>query len=219
MNQQINLYQAIFRQERKQFSLLTMALSLAVVAVALLVMWSVGVRGVDKLAAGVEQLKQQLAVQQQLAQSAGTLLDANSNPAVLQAKVQMLSARLAERTQALQLLQSGVAGEPKGFAPRLQALARQHTPGVWLDELLLGGGAVNGGMMLRGRSLDAESVPRFLQRLTGEPELAGTRFDEVVLDRKPSHEPAAGPVQQPTATVRFSVSSRTLLKRWREKGT
>jgi Tfp pilus assembly protein PilN len=219
MHQQINLYQPIFRKERKLFSLDTVALALGVAAFALAAMWMVGAHNLDKLAKEIEQLKQQQATQQKLAESTGALFEAQGNPAVLQATVQTLSAQLAERTQALDLLRSGAAGEPRGFAPRLQALARQHADGVWLDELFLGGG---NGLVLRGRCVDAGLLPKYLQLLAMEPELSGARFDEVVIDRRKHHEKrpqAQGEKEDDSPTVRFSVSSRNALKQIEEHGT
>jgi hypothetical protein len=218
MNQQINLYQPIFRQERKLFSLKTVALALGLVAASLVAMWALGSHNVGKLETAVAQLQAQRVAQEDMARAAGVLLDAQGSPAAIQAQVQVLSALLAERTNALSLLRGGAAGEPRGFAPRLQALARQHTEGVWLDELLLGGG--RNGLVLRGRSLNPELVPKYLQLLTSEPELSGARFDAVVIDRREYHDEKAQlkadaekgkDTGRAGSTVRFSVSSNALL--------
>lgn len=220
MHQQINLYQPIFREERKLFSLKTVALSLSAVLIALVAIWAIGNHNIEKLAVAVEQLKQQQAAQQRMAEAAGALFDAQGNPAAVQAAVQILTAQLAERTKALELLHSGAAGEPRGFALRLQALARQHTDGVWLDELFLGGGP--NGLVLRGRCTDAELLPKYLQMLTAEPELSGARFDEVVIDRHKHHEKrpqVAGEKEEDSPTVRFSVSSLSALRQIEEQGT
>jgi hypothetical protein len=221
MHQQINLYQPIFREERKLFSLKTVALSLGIVAIALMAMWGVGVSNVNGLAEAVAQFKQQLTAQERMAQAAGLMIDAQGNPADAQARVRALSAQLAERTHALNLLRSGAAGEPKGFAPRMQALARQHTEGVWLDQLFFSAGP--GGMMLRGRSVQPDLVPKYLQTLTSEPELSGARFDQVIIDRRPTHEPKRdvrkGEAETQSATVRFSISSSTVVLPPEEHGT
>jgi hypothetical protein len=221
MNQQINLYQPIFREERKLFSFKTVGIALGMVALSLIAMWALGAHNVNKMADAVVQLKAQQAAQQQMAQSAGLLLDAQGSPAQIQAQVQTLSAQLADHTNALALLQSGAAGEPKGFAHRLQALARQHTEGVWLDELLMGGA---NGLALRGHSVSPELIPKYLQLLTSEPELSGALFNEVVIDRRERHDDLELPMSAPASskereakakslspTVRFSVSSNGIL--------
>jgi hypothetical protein len=213
MHQQINLYQPIFREERKLFSLSTVVLALTVVSVALVSIWLYGLHNVNNLDRSVQQLKQQQAAQEKMAQAAGALFDAQGNPAQLQAVVQVLSAQLAERTRALELLRSGALGEPRGFAPRLQALARQHLEGVWLEELLLGGGP--NGLVLRGRCVDPELLPKYLHLLTTEPELSGARFDEVIIDRFKEGDKVQGARKQQNPFAHFSIAngvSRRLLE-------
>ncbi len=221
MHQQINLYQPIFREERKLFSLTTVAASLCALLVVLLAIWGVGRYQVDKLAEAVDQLKQRQAAQQRMATSMGAMFEAQGSAAELQATVQLLNAQLAERTKALETLNSGVAGEPRGFALRMAALARQHASGVWLEELFLGSGP--SGLMLRGRCTDAELLPKYLQLLAREEQLAGARFDEVVIDRRKQHDAAGQNAndqdkEDDPLTVRFSVSSLNALRQIPEYG-
>jgi hypothetical protein len=214
MHQQINLYQPIFRQERKLFSLRTVALTLSIVAVALLAIWGFGTYNVKQLERSVTSLRQQQEAQQQMAQTAGGLLAARASPDALNASIKNLSTQLAERTRALDLLRNGAAGESEGFAKRLSALARTQTAGLWLERLSIGGAT---GLSLEGRSNDPELLPQYLQQLANAPELSGARFDQVVLDRYRDRDIAAraakGQELRPEdakqmPTVRFSVSSR-----------
>jgi len=222
MHQQINLYQPIFREERKLFSLKTVGFALGIVSAALIGMWAMGAYSVGSLDKAVGQLKAQQASQEKMAQAASVMLDAQGSPATIQAQVLTLSAQLADRTNALNLLRSGAAGEPKGFASRLQALARQHVEGVWLDQLLLGGGP--NGLALRGRSVNPELVPKYLQLLATEPALSGARFDEVAIDRREHHDKASQAKDKDkdkgdSATVRFSVSSNAMAMQFEEQGS
>jgi hypothetical protein len=220
MNQQINLYQPIFREERKLFSLNTVVLSLAIVVSALMAMWAIGAHNVNGLAKAVEELKLQRAAQERMALAAGVMLDAQGNPTVAEEQVKSLGARLAERTNALNLLRGGAAGQPKGFADRMSALASRHTEGVWLDQLFLSGGT--NGLMLRGRSIDADLVPKYLQTLTTSPDLSGARFDVVEIDRRRSHDARIETAKEEGSTtqslVRFSVASSTLSNPFEDKG-
>ncbi|MBC7982328.1 MAG: hypothetical protein H7Y02_00585 [Candidatus Obscuribacterales bacterium] len=220
MNQQINLYQPIFRQERKLFSLRTVGITLAVVSVALIAMWGLGVYQVSNLERAVNAVREQQVAQQRMADTATGLINAQTSPEAVNASIKRLSAQLAERTRALDLLKNGAAGSSEGFAGRLSALARRHTDGLWLDRMLIGPsqnfGANVGALLLEGRSVDAQLVPKYLQELAAEPELTGARFDVVVIDRHRSREaaereaqgkPAIVGEQQSDSTVRFSVSS------------
>src|SRR4029453_11240848 len=94
---------------------------------------------------------------------------------------------VAARKRALLVLQQGAAGQTTGFAPRLEALARRHVEGLWIDGLVLSG--TNGSMSVRGLALNADTVPVYLQNLAQERALAGTRFDDFVIER-PGREPS-----------------------------
>jgi len=214
MHQQINLYQPIFRQERKLFSLRTVTITLSVVMVALLAIWGFGKYNVLQLERSVAAIRQQQQAQQHMAETAGGLLTARASPEALNASIKQLSAQLAERTRALDLLRSGAAGESEGFAKRLSALARTRTDGLWLERLSIGGSA---GLSIEGRSNDADLLPRYLQELAKAPEFIGARFDQVVIDRYRDRDvaerAAKGQLLPPAdakqmSTIRFSVSSR-----------
>ena len=102
------------------------------------------------------------------------------------------------RTRALALLRAGTLGRTTGFADRLEALARQHVDGVWIDRMALSG--ATGSMSLGGATFDPNLVPRYLQNLGHESVLAGARFDELVIDR-----PTSKSVE--SSQVRFRASS------------
>ena len=107
-------------------------------------------------------------------------------------------AEVIGRTRALALLRAGALGRTTGFADRLEALARRHVEGVWIDRMALSG--ATGSMSLAGATFDPNLVPRYLQNLGAEPVLAGARFDELVIDR-PASKGGEG------AQVRFRASS------------
>jgi hypothetical protein len=226
MNQQINLYQPIFRQERKLLSLRTVLMALAIVSVALISIWGFSWRQVNRLAHDVDTVKHRLETQQQMVTSVSGQIAEKTTPEKVQANIKHLSALLADRSRALQLIRSGAAGSSAGFTARLEALARNHTDGLWLDHLSLSGGSeTTGGLLLEGHALDAQLLPVYLQQLANEPNLSGARFDQVVIDRYATHEAAEQAAQgrlspgvtqaQPknqdlttsVSTVRFSVAS------------
>ncbi len=181
VRQQINLYQPLFRQERKLFTAATVALGLAIVAATLLAMWAFAAFQVAALEREVEVVREQHRTQERLVAAAGALRAQRANPQLVNDRIKQVSAQLAERTRALELLHSGAAGDPLGFAARLAALARQQQDGVWLDHIALSGDAA--AMQLSGGALDPAYVPRYLQALAGESALTGARFDEFIVER------------------------------------
>ena len=197
MRQQVNLHQPIFRRERKTLSAITVATTLGVVAVALTTFSLYTARDVGRLQAEVAQLTEQQQKQQAQLAKVGETLSRQARRADVEARVKALTATLSERTQALQVLQSGAAGQTSGFASRMEALARRHVYGLWIEGLAMSG--TRSTMSISGGSVDADIVPAYLRSLSSETVLSGTRFDDFVIER-----PEKG------AHVRFRAGSKSL---------
>ena len=189
MRQQINLYQPIFSREHKQLSAATLVSAVGVVVVTLLGISLYAHQRVGQLAQEVDAMRERAAQQEQMVAQVGELHAARGNPAEIEARVKQLTETVAARKRALSVLQAGAAGQTVGFAARLEALARRHIDGLWIDSLVLSG--TNGSMTLQGATLSAGTVPVYLQGLAHERALAGTRFDDFVIER-----PAAEAVPQ-----------------------
>lgn len=222
MRQQINLYQPIFiSRESKQLSAATLITTFGVVVVALLGISLYAQYRTGQLDAEVSAMRERAAQQEQIVAKVGELHASRGDPAEIQARVKQLTDIAAARKRALDVLESGAAGQTIGFAARLEALARRHVEGLWLDNLVLSG--TNGSMTLQGATLNADTVPVYLQGLAHERALSGTRFDDFVIER-----PAAAAAQQvaesegeedvapkthPAATpkhIRFRAGSKSL---------
>lgn len=201
MRQQINLHQPIFRRERKSFSATMVVTMLGVIAVALTVVSAYTTRSVDRLQQEVAQLTEQQTQHQARLLKVGELSSRQARRSDAEARVKSLTATLSERRQALQVLQSGAAGQTSGFAARMEALARRHVDGLWIDALAMSG--TQSAMSISGSSVDADIVPVYLRSLSGEAVLSGTRFDEFVIERPESEKTSAG-------TVRFRAGSKAL---------
>jgi hypothetical protein len=163
MHQEINLFQPIFREERKLFDAKTVASGMGAVVVALLAIWVLGTTKVNRLEDEVARVRAQQKVQEQMADTAGQLRSARANPEQVRARIEKLNEELASRSRALELLRSGSAGSTTGFASKLEALANQHVYGLWIRLIRLGSTA--GSMVLSGATLDADLVPRYLKAL------------------------------------------------------
>jgi hypothetical protein len=174
MYQQINLYQPIFRKQRQIFSAATMLQALAIVTVALLAIYGYGQVRVRGLEAEVVQLEgRERALDVQLARIDPSLNRGHRDEVA--GELARLNATLLDQQRLIEVLREQPLGDTAGFSPYLAALGRQRQPALWLTAI-----AVNGGsraIELAGRTLDAKLVPEYMQRLSGEPALAGQRFD------------------------------------------
>lgn len=181
MRQQINLYQPILREEPKIFGAVTALRAVALVLLALTLIWGFGTYKVKRLQQSAQALRMQQEDQERALATAGTFTASRATPVDLTARVKRAEAEVVARTRALELLRAGAAGRTSGFAARLEALARSHVDGVWIDRMALSGS--NGSMSLGGATLDPDLVPRYLHNIAQEPTLAGARFDQLVIER------------------------------------
>lgn len=183
MSRYINFYDPALRLKRDWLALDVLAWA----GVALLLILAVTtlalrqhVRGLETeasdLASRVESLKQnrdQWTQQRSLADQA------------TQARTLTVRQEIETHTRVLAQLEQADPAAPTGYADLMRAFARQHRQGLWLTGFTLDSGRQQ--LELRGRSLDAEFVPQYVQRLRQEAALAGYRFDDLRLSR-PSAE-------------------------------
>lgn len=213
MRQQINLYQPIFSRERKPLSATTLVSVVGLLVVTLLGISFYAGQRVEQLAQEVESMRERAAQQEQMIAKIGELHAARGNPVEIQARVKQLTETVTARKRALDVLKAGAAGQTVGFAARVEALARRHLEGLWIDSLVLSG--TNGSMTLEGATLNADTVPVYLQGLAHERALAGTRFDDFVIERPAPKalEEGDAPEAPPVGIekhIRFRAGSKAL---------
>jgi len=165
-----------------------------VVAVALLGIYAYGVWKLASLEAEVAQLEgREKAFAAQLGR-----IDPNvgaSRRAEVDREIKELNATLLDQQRLIDVLRDQPLGSTDGFSASLAALGRQHTPLLWLTNLTING--ATRAIELGGRSLRAELVPEYLQRLGSETALTGQRFDRLDIER-----------DKDSAEIAFHVTSR-----------
>jgi hypothetical protein len=196
MYQQINLYQPIFRKQRQIFSARTMLHAAGVFVLALTVLYVYGRWQVSGLEAEVVQLEgREKAFAAQLAGIDPSM--STDRRAEVDDELRKLNTRLLAQQRLVEVLREQPLGTTNGFSGYLAALGRQHTHELWLTDFAINGGA--GALELGGRSLRAELVPEYLQRLGSEEAMTGQRFDRLEIAR-----------DEEQGEVTFRVSSRAV---------
>ena len=196
MNQQINLYQPMFRKQQVVFSArTTLVLTLGFLGL-LAIWWALLEQSVDSLAT---QLQRQQALERQLSQRLtelnSELADRQPDP-VLVDEVERLRRRTETLESSRQLVRRRIPAEPVAVSERLSALGRQHPDGLWLTGIEIAGNGHE--ISFRGRILNSPLLPEFLQRLGREPVFSGQSFRQLQLGQPDD----AGPGLQ------FNISTR-----------
>lgn len=197
MSQQVNLYQPVFRKQNIIFSARTI-LVLSTGFGVLLLLWSalIGQR-VGTLEAELE--RQRASEQRALAQI-GTLREAlpeETPTEQLQDRIDQLQGQRAQLRASLQALARAQPAAAAQLPERLAALSRQQPDGMWLTELTLD--EARSDVMLRGRALSGQLIPRYLRDLGREPLISGTGFRQVRLEATDDDIPG----------VHFFISTRS----------
>jgi uncharacterized small protein (DUF1192 family) len=196
VNQQINLYQPIFRRQKKVFSAIAM---LQVCGIFLVVFASIYLYGQTKLQPLQEQSIQ---VRADIAKMNAQLSKMENSAAavspskLVENEIARLSAELQKRQQIKDMLESQTLGNTAGLSSFMTAFARQHVQGMWLTKITVSNGGRNLG--LQGKTLTSELLPQYLTRLAGEDVLNGMSFNVLNLSR---------PVD-PANPLEFSVSTK-----------
>lgn len=133
-------------------------------------------RAIDELVFSLEERSQFLAQR-------------NTNQALLD-ELKRLEREAGDKARVLDLLSGETLGNTDGFSEHLAALGRRHPQGLWLEDVRIGDGGRE--ILLRGKALHAELIPRLIEGLQKETAFEGTAFQ--------SFEMAGAPVRFALAT-------------------
>lgn len=188
MNQQINLYQPIFRKQPKVFSALTILQTVLVVFAGLLLIYAYGRWQDAKLGHTLSELEAQRAAGLNRMQALAQKYPPRTKSPLLEQQVQRLVAERDAKQRILAALSGKTPANTAGFSTFLVGLARERVNGLWLTDFAIhhGGADIN----LAGSALRPELVPRYLQKLSSESAFSGKTFKTLLMTR-----PKTGPVR------------------------
>ncbi|HHI92865.1 MAG TPA: hypothetical protein ENK04_05010 [Gammaproteobacteria bacterium] len=182
INQQVNLFQPIFRKERKLLSFRVLIQTCAAVLVVLIMMYGWSVQQTQQMETDLAQLKKrQTQFSTQLAEVSVRLAGMKTDTAP-QLALASLEQELAARQKVVVALTRVKDSYTRGVSNYLESFSRQAPKGVWLTGFTVQAGGE--GLVIRGRSLQAALVPTFLQQLSSERALSGTEFGLLQIQRK-----------------------------------
>ncbi len=204
MSQQINLFNPIFRKQKKYFSSVTMAQALAIICVACALLAADAARRTRALrmqAASVDALL--LARQERLAEFRVRYAPRQKSPdlpaAILAAEQDLAMLNTAQAT-----ITRGGFGDQRGFSAYFRAFAQQSIDGLWLTGLTIASGGAQLGV--QGNTLQAELVPLYMRRLSSEPVMQGKAFSSLEIGAAAAAPQALGSAVAPNY-LRFNLQS------------
>ena len=181
MEQQVNLYQPILGAEKRMFSARAIGIALLLLGVCLSGLAGFAAWRNARLERTITLLEQQQAAELAMTERAAAAIRPGKSMAELDADAKRLSAEIAARERALDVVRRGSGNSVSGFAARLEALARSQVDGLWLKRVVVSIG--DGELAFQGAATDARFVPAFLTALSGERALDGVHFDRIAMRR------------------------------------
>lgn len=178
MSQQINLFDARFRRQKRHFSAATLAAALTAVFVLSLAIQQLYAYQSRSLQAALAQTDARVAQLRDQVVRFAREFGAQGGSSALTDEIARTEEALRLRGGLLSSMRSG-AGDAEGFSPYLAALARRTTQGVWLTGVDIGA-----DLVIRGRALDAERVPAYIRQLNREESFAGRTVSELRMTAK-----------------------------------
>ncbi len=185
MNQQINLYQPMFREQKIIFSAMTMlqtGIFFLLVFAGLYAYEANQIKPYKKQLTSLENELTQLNVQA----DAFSRSKKQSKSKLLEREISKLSKELEQRERISKILSGRSFGNSQGFSPYLEAFARGHVQGTWLTSVNIKQGGASLG--LKGKTLSSELVPIYIQKLADEKSLDGAAFNVMELARVDTEE-------------------------------
>jgi Tfp pilus assembly protein PilN len=189
MEQQVNLYQPILRAEKRIFSARAIGGSLLTLGVCLGGLHAFGAWRTGRIERSVAIIERQVAAETSLREGVSAALRPSRSIVELQAQAIELTADIAARERALDLVNRDTASPATGFAARLEALGRRQIDGLWLRTIVVGSG--DGLLALQGATVDRRLVPQYLAALAEEHAFDGVRFDKLAMRQATREEAPA----------------------------
>ncbi|NOY71725.1 MAG: PilN domain-containing protein [Gammaproteobacteria bacterium] len=186
IKQQINLFQPIFRKERKLLSFHALLQACGAVILLLLGLYGWGWQQTQYLQSDFISLQKQS--ERQITQlSAIGIKPLDGKPKVsLQKKLAQLEQQLLTERKTVTQLTQARNSYSRGVSGYLESFSRQLPKGVWLTGFSVQAGGQN--LIIRGGALKPALVPLFLEQLSAEATLSGTHFGLLQIERQKSNE-------------------------------
>jgi Tfp pilus assembly protein PilN len=178
MKDQVNFYQPSLKPGSESVNL-NLVLICCLIATVLVTSWSIySSVGLEQWQAREKAQKQDLENIRQKLQQVTANLDTQPDIALVQ-QAEQLQRQIQAQNSLLGRLRNEQQTGRGTYAQLMLALASQHQEDIWLTHIAVTGNR----LQLQGKSLSAESVPRWLKSLSESDYFIGTRFGSLKVFR------------------------------------
>ncbi len=213
MSRQINLFNPIFLKKKKYFSAVAMAQGVGLILVGSVAVAAYAEFQLSSLKEEATTIAHQLNQSKtQLAKVTAEYAPRQKSEALVE-EIRWVEAKLKAQQRVFDMLQQGELGNTHGYAEYMRAFSRQIVDGIWLTGFTIQGTGAE--IELRGRALQPQLVPTYLNRLKVEPVMQGKSFATLVMgvpEADPANKDSAASLSHakertPAAYIEFTLKS------------
>ncbi len=186
MSQQINLFNPIFMNPRKLFSLVTMLQMLGLIVLGSGLVYGYAWYQVKLLTAQIHETSKRNDDQQARLSQYMAELSPQKSSQLLDDELKSTEARLTAQNELIASLKSVGVGNITGYSEYMRAFARQAVNGLWLTSFDIAGDAAQ--MSISGAVLSPELLGAYIRRLDQEPVMRGKSFASLQMQRGANEE-------------------------------
>lgn len=179
--QQVNLYQPMFRQQKKIFSAVTMLQITGFFVVVLGAIYAWNVRSLAPFREELDKASVEFGRLTARIEQVRVKMPGEAETRLLEQEISRLTQELKYRRQLREALAAGAFGNMDGFSGYFEALARGHVDGAWLTGIMIAQGGVQ--LNLSGLTIDPELVPLYIKRLAASQIFHSRGFNVLELAR------------------------------------
>jgi Tfp pilus assembly protein PilN len=174
MSQQINLINPALIKKKDFLTVVNIGVMYGVFSLVLLAWYVLSAQQLSTLTRTQQGLADELQqAQASLAQLVASRAPRTPNPA-LQQQLVFLENKQHMQAQMLDAIEQGKPQQGRGLANYMRGFAKQTIVGLWLTGFSID--ETNKTMTVRGRTLEAEVLPTYMQKLGHEPVFSGKSF-------------------------------------------
>ena len=191
MQQQINLFQPIFRKERKILSFRALIQISGIVVVALVILYGYGLWNNSRLNKELAVVKKQhddrMAMLERISRKASQHAgDVTSNEEVARLEAELVARRYVVSLMSKDSSDNRNASNEEGFSQYLEIFSRRVVQGMWISRFSVDDGGKH--LLIKGGTLSPDRLPVFLSGLSEEPILGGVEFSVLQMSRNEIHK-------------------------------
>lgn len=181
MNQEINLYQPMFRRQKKVFSSVTILQTSGVFLLVFSLIYAYAAFQLQPLERELDKTSSEILGLTERIDRIEKQFPSKTKSKLLESEIARLNQELTNRKKIQQVMQQNTFGNTGGFSGYLEAFARRHVQGTWLTMVSISEGGQFLG--LKGKTLSSSLVPVYISRLASEDLLNGRAFNVMEMSR------------------------------------